>query len=104
MTARRRLANRRLAESFDVEAQGLKFTGTIGRFADGTLAEVFLSALKAGSAADTSAKDAAVVCSLGLQHGVPLATIRHALLRDAQGVASSPLGVALDRIAEEKEP
>jgi hypothetical protein len=31
--------------------------------------------------------------------GVPLDTIRKALLRDPRGVASSPLGVALDLIA-----
>jgi hypothetical protein len=35
-----------------------------------------------------------------LQHGVPLATIRHALLRDSRGVAESPLGAALDRLTE----
>ena len=33
------------------------------------------------------------------QHNVPLETIRHALLRDARGNPSSPLGCALDIIA-----
>ena len=41
----------------------------------------------------------AVVCSLALQFGTPVETIRPALLRDAHGTASSPLGVALDLIA-----
>jgi hypothetical protein len=41
------------------------------------------------------------VCSIALQHGVPLETIRRALLRDASGRASGPLGVALDLIADE---
>ena len=50
---------------------------------------------------DTAAKDAAVICSIALQYGVPLDVIRHALLRDSRGVASSPLGVALDLIAGE---
>ena len=36
------------------------------------------------------------MCSIALQHGVPLDVIRRALLRDARGVASSPLGQALD--------
>jgi hypothetical protein len=35
-----------------------------------------------------------------LQHGVPVETIKHALLRDGNGVASSPLGTALDLIGE----
>src|SRR6516225_3390965 len=56
---------------------------------------------KAGSHSDAAAKDSAVVCSLALQHGVPVETIRRALLRDARGVASSPLGDALDLLAED---
>ena len=34
----------------------------------------------------------AVAASLALQHGCPLEVLRHALLRDAQGNAASPLG------------
>lgn len=45
-----------------------------------------------------TAKDSAVVCSITLQFGVPIDVIRHALLRDTSGVASSPLGAALDFI------
>jgi hypothetical protein len=37
-----------------------------------------------------------------LQHNVPLDIIRHALLRDSQGRPSSPLGVALDWLAERR--
>jgi hypothetical protein len=66
------------------------------------LAEIFLSNSKAGSHSDAAAKDSAVVASLALQHGVPLDVIRRALLRDARGVASSPLGVALDLLAKEE--
>jgi hypothetical protein len=39
-----------------------------------------------------------VVASLALQHGVPLETIRRALMRDARGNANGPLGAALDMI------
>jgi hypothetical protein len=35
-----------------------------------------------------------------LQHGVPVEVIRHALLRDSQGRAASPLGAALNFVAE----
>jgi hypothetical protein len=45
---------------------------------------------------------AAVVCSLELQHGVPLDTIRRALMRDARGHASGPLATALDKLAGRK--
>jgi len=103
MTARRRLKNRRASVTFDVEAQGLRFTCTASRFADGTLAEVFLQNHKAGSAAGINAADAAVVCSLALQHGVPLDVIRRALMRDPQGRASGPLAAALDLIAKQPD-
>ena len=96
---RERLSNRRPALTFDLEVGGLRYTATVGRFADGRLAEIFLTNHKAGSQAGANARDAAVVCSLALQHGVPLDTIRRALLRDARGVASTPLGAALDLIA-----
>jgi len=64
------------------------------------LAEIFLGNGRAGSDIDAAAKDSAVVASIALQHNVPLEVIRKALLRDAQGRASSPLGAALDYIAE----
>jgi ribonucleoside-diphosphate reductase alpha chain len=100
MTARERLPNRRASETFNLECNGLRYTATISRFADGRCAEIFLTNHKAGSQADANARDSAVVCSLALQHGVPLETIRGALLRDSEGRASTPLGAALDIIAE----
>jgi hypothetical protein len=100
MTAdRQRLPNRRASESFTFECNNLHYTATISRYADGRLAEIFLGNAKAGSHSDAAAKDSAVVCSIALQHGVTLDTIRHALLRDARGIPSSPLGMALDLIA-----
>ena len=64
--------------------------------------EIFLSNGRVNSHADTAARDSAVVASLALQHGVPAETLRRALLRDSQGRASGPLGLALDRIAAEE--
>jgi hypothetical protein len=101
---RRRLPNRRASETFALKCEGLAYLATISRFDDGRLAEIFVANHKAGSAADAAAKDAAVVCSIALQFGVPVDVIRHALLRDARGMASSPLGVALDLIAAEPAP
>jgi ribonucleoside-diphosphate reductase alpha chain len=104
MSDRVRLPNRRFAETFNLDCRGMTYIATISRFDDGRVAEIFLSNHKAGSQADTNAKDAAVVCSLALQYGAPLDVIRRALLRDPQGRASSPLGVALDAIAGGQQP
>jgi ribonucleoside-diphosphate reductase alpha chain len=99
MTARQVLPNRRASETFAVECGGLAYVATVSRFPDGRMAEIFLTNHKAGSAAGIMASDAAVVTSIALQHGVPLETIRHALMRDSHGQASGPLGAALDLIA-----
>ena len=99
MTARQRLPDRRQCESFAFQCAGMAYVASIARFADGNLAEILISNHKCGSDADSAAKDSAVVCSIALQYGVPLETIRKALLRDRRGVASSPLDVALDLIA-----
>jgi ribonucleoside-diphosphate reductase alpha chain len=100
MMGRQRLPNRRAAETFEVRANGLGYRATISRFADGRLAEIFLANCKHGSDADTAARDSAVVASIALQYGAPLDVIRRALMRDANGRASGPLGVALDLIGE----
>ena len=100
MSTRQRLPDRRVAEFFTLECAGLKYTCTIGRYTDGTIGEVFLNNHKSNSASDANARDAAIVASLALQHGVPLETIRKALLRDSHGRPSTPLGCALDAIAE----
>jgi hypothetical protein len=97
---RQRLPNRRPCESFSFEHGGLKYIASIARFADGRLGEIFISNHKSGSDTDAAAKDSAVVCSIALQHGVPAEIIRKALLRDSRGNPSSPLGAALDLIAE----
>jgi hypothetical protein len=99
MTARERLPNRRASESFTFVCNDLSYRATISHFPDGRLAEIFLSNCKAGSHSDAAARDSAVVCSLALQHGVLLETIRHALLRNSSDVAASPLGIALDIVA-----
>jgi len=95
----KRLPNRRASESSAFIWNGMDFTATVSRFTDGRLAEIFLSNGKIGGVADATARDSAVVCSLALQHGVPVETIQHALLRDGQGVASARLECALDLIA-----
>jgi hypothetical protein len=99
MSERMRLPNRRVCESFAFQCAGLTYIASISRFPNGDLSEIFISNHKSGSDSDTAAKDSAVVCSIALQYGVPLDVIRKALMRDSRGVASSPLGIALDILA-----
>jgi ribonucleoside-diphosphate reductase alpha chain len=98
--SRERLRNRRPCESFALELQGLRYVASFSRFDDGRVAEVFLQNHKSASQSDSNARDSAIAASLALQHGCPLEVLRRALLRDAQGNASTPLGAALDRISE----
>lgn len=102
MTARERLPNRRPAEVIRFQHGGFDFTATVGRFADGRLAEIFLNAAKVGTHVETAAHDAAVVASLALQHGTPAETIRHALVRNQDGTAAGPLGALLDLLTAEE--
>jgi hypothetical protein len=96
MSIRQKLNNRRSSFNFNFVCGNFQYVATVSFFDDGRLAEIFLGNGHAGSGTDTAAKDSAVVASIALQYGVPLEAIRHALLRDARGVASSPLGAALD--------
>ncbi len=104
MTARTGLPDCRSSITFDVTTRGLKFTATILRYADGSVAEIFLRNHECDSGVGIMATDAVVVCSLALQHGLPLETIRRTLMRDSRGRASGPLGSALDQIAEVVAP
>jgi hypothetical protein len=99
MQRRERLPNRRLGETFELEVAGLRYTCTVGRFPDGRVGEIFLNNHKSNSAADTNARDSAIVFSIAVQHGADVETIRKALCRDSHGRASGPLGAALDRLA-----
>jgi ribonucleoside-diphosphate reductase alpha chain len=99
MTSRRRLAKRRASTTFSFEVGGLAYVATASRYPDGALGEINH---KSNSTADVSVRDAAIACSLALQFGAEVETIRKALCRDSHGRASGPLGAALDAIAEQK--
>jgi hypothetical protein len=66
MTGRNRLPNRRHAESFEIDLEGLRYTATVGRFPDGSIGELFLNH-RSNSSADTTARDSAIVLSIALQ-------------------------------------
>ena len=98
MTARRSLPNRRNAEIVQFEHGGIVYRAGIGRFSDGSLAEVFLDGGKVGSAVEAHARDAAILLSLSLQHGCPLDVIRHALVKLSNGRGAGPIAHLLDRL------
>jgi hypothetical protein len=96
LSNRQRLPNRRLCETFEFDVSGLHYTATVGRNADGSIGELFLTNHKTNSAADTNARDAAITFSIAVQHGADPEVIRKALCRDSQGRPSGPLAAALD--------
>jgi hypothetical protein len=96
---RERLPNRRDSENFSFEIDGLRFTATVSRFADGRIGELFLNNHKAGNQSDSNARDAAIILSFALQHGADIGAIRKALCRDSQDRALGPVGAALDILA-----
>jgi ribonucleoside-diphosphate reductase alpha chain len=102
--ARTRLANRRASTTFAFQCEAHRYTATVSYFANGQLAEVFINSGRAGSNLDAVARDSAILASLGLQFGIPLDVIRRALLRDSANAPSSPLGVALDIVANGVTP
>ena len=98
---RQRLQNRRPHWLYRFECDGQSYTGGIGRFDDGRIAEIFISGSKVGTAAETNAQDAALVASLALQHGCPIETIRHALARPGGG--AGPLATLLDEVESQRD-
>jgi hypothetical protein len=101
---RRVLPQRRAAVTFDLRFWSQLFTFTVGLYPDGTLGEVFIAGGKTGQDIQSTARDAAVVLSLALQHGIPIETIRHAVTRDGFGAAASILGAIVDCISTKPFP
>jgi hypothetical protein len=99
MSERQRLPNRRLCESFTFELDGLRFTTSVGRDADGRILEVFLNNHKSGNQSDTNARDCAVILSIALQY---VDEIRKSLCRNSAGRALGPIARALDILAGDR--
>ena len=98
---RQTLPQRRAAETFDLKFWSQPFTVTVGFFDDGTPGEIFINSRKTGGDVEAVARDAAVTLSLGLQHGVPIESIRHAVTRNgACGAPVSIIGAVVDAVAD----
>jgi hypothetical protein len=60
-----------------------------------------LSAGRAERDDQAAARDASIMCSIGLQCGVPVDAFRHAIGRNSDGSAAGPFGKLLDILAKE---
>jgi hypothetical protein len=93
---RTRPSDRRHSANQSLQFMGMGWTYTHSRFADGRIAEVFVNNHKSNSAADVSARDAAIILSFALQHGADLSAIGKALSRDSHGRPSGVMGAVID--------
>lgn len=98
---RQTLPNARSHELRDLTFRGRRYVVGVGRFEDGSLAEVFIDPEKHSTDAADDARDSALALSLALQHGCPAETIRRAATRDAAGSPAGLIGAVLDMLAEE---
>lgn len=95
MSDRRKLSNRRASETVEFDHGGLTYIAKASRYGNGELAELFLDGPKIGSAAQIAARDAAILASLALQHGVSTAAMLHALEKLRDGSPAGPVGMAI---------
>ena len=96
--SRTHLPQRRYQETFDVDHGGHLFSVSVGFHHDGTPGEVFVQAHKRASDVEAAARDAAILISLAMQHGVPLQQLRDGVTRDSRGAPASVVGAVLDAI------
>lgn len=96
------LSARRRSETFHMKfgGQNADYAVTLGYYDDGRLGEVFIDGAKTGSEMSGITHDAAVLLSIGLQYGVPIATLRHAVSRETSGAAATIIGAVLDKIKQ----
>ena len=100
---RRTLPQRRAAETFDLRFWNQSFTVTVGFYADGTPGEVFIHSCKTGNDIQSIARDAGVLLSLALQHGVLPETIRHAITSGTSEEPASIIGAIADAMHRQKQ-
>jgi hypothetical protein len=98
---RKRLPNRRGHQVGEFAHNDFRYVGGVGRFDHSKIAEVFLNAAKTDTAVEATARDAVIVGSLALQHGVHPEAIQHAVTHNADG---SALGKLLDILLSAEMP
>ncbi|MGU3495916.1 hypothetical protein ACLBXM_17890 [Xanthobacteraceae bacterium A53D] len=97
---RHRLEARREHDVLSFDHDGIPYTAGYSRFAHGGVSELFMNAGKVGTSLDAMTRDASILLSLLLQHGVKMEDIRPAMTRNGDGRASGPVGAFLDLMAD----
>ncbi len=104
MAERKRLPNRRPAETHDLRfgPDDARHHVTVGFFGDDRPGEIFLHGARVGSDADGLHADVGVLLSRLLQHGDTLEAIAAGMARLGDGdTPASIVGAALDRLVSE---
>jgi hypothetical protein len=107
---RRVLPQRRPVRTFDLvhrtETAEQTYTVSVGYFCDGdtlTPGEIFLNGGKIGSAVEAIARDAAILLSIMMQHGIDVRILRGTVTREASGAPASIIGAVIDKLVEERD-
>lgn len=103
MTARTRLANRRMSVNAEIEADGVEAIVTVGVYPDGTPGEIFLEVGQPGSQMDRIARDAACLWSLARQYGAPADVLAAAVGRLEDNRPATIIGAAADLAARHND-
>lgn len=102
---REQLPQRRACETFELRHGGKQsvFRVTLGYYDRDMrkLGEVFITGAKSGTEVEANVRDTAILVSLALQHGVPIATMAAAITREGNGTASTIIGCVLDKLTEQ---
>lgn len=98
MSDRQPLPARRPAISFSFRRGSIAFVGNIGFSHEQRPLEVFLSCEKTTTEIEALGRDAAILISLGLQHGCSFDTMRQAITRSEDGSAATLVGQLLDEV------
>ena len=103
---RERLPNRRYAETFDLrhgDERPTTYRITVGYFAPGRPAEVFVTAPHVGSSQEAVARDGAILLSLAMQFGIPLDVVAGAITREQDGRPSTIIGAVIDQLNQRRQ-
>ena len=101
---RRELPARRGGENFEFVVGETKFTASTRRERGAKqVTEVFINAPKIDSDVDLTIRDAAVVISVALQYGVPIAEMAKSTGQNTDGKPSSPIGQILQILLHDEQ-
>jgi ribonucleoside-diphosphate reductase alpha chain len=95
-----------MAETVDLAVGNVVLSATVGFEETGRAAELFLSGAKDGSGMAAIPEDPSVAILIAVQHGIPASALAKSVARIPETVdgsavkAASPIGAALDLIAE----